>query len=454
MTIPPTGSGAHLLGGRYRLLGRMRAGGRTWRARDELLQRDVAVGEVPLPAPGPARDHVVAQVRATAGLRHPAIAATHDVIDGGDRLWLVRELVDGRPLSEVLRMEGPRPAGRVAEIGLAVLGALEAAWAAGLRHGALDADAVILTADHRTVVTGFGPLPPGVAPDELRDLGVMLATALQGHPPARPGAPLSVGGLALSDPQPPRPPSGPFGPLVAALLDDDPARRPSVEAIRVALRRAAPSQRRRRPPIPAIIAGALAVVAAVAAGIVFLRPAAPVAGPTAAPTASSGVAPLPTVFAAPPDPCKLITAEQAAELFLETTPRAGKNRCDWSAGSLQVPRSLRFMLTIQLLRYATEERARADFARFRREDEQPGVAENGLPLIPRLRPRDLPGLGHAAYTYEKTNGISYNTAVVFRVANLLVSVQYQRNTPTDPDHLGRQGGHRAARFVLDGLRRS
>src|SRR5690606_20548474 len=57
-TPPPQGPplrGAYLLGGRYHLLERLSGRGATWRARDELLHRDVAITEILLPPPGPER---------------------------------------------------------------------------------------------------------------------------------------------------------------------------------------------------------------------------------------------------------------------------------------------------------------------------------------------------------------------------------------------------------------
>ena len=75
-----------LLAGRYRLaevVGRG-ATARVWRARDELLDRDVSVKQV---------DHAHGRVEArlAARVRHPHVTVVHDVVvhDGSD--WLVMD---------------------------------------------------------------------------------------------------------------------------------------------------------------------------------------------------------------------------------------------------------------------------------------------------------------------------------------------------------------------------
>lgn len=458
---PPPRKDAYLLGGRYHLLERLSGQSTTWRARDELLHRDVAITEVPLPPPGPERQPLLQAVRAAAAVRHPGIVTVHDVIDTGDRLWVVRELVDGRTLSDVLRAEGPQPDHRVAEIGLHVLDAVSAAWAQGVRHSSLTTDHVLLARDGRILVTGFGL--PGPAPDEVRAFAATLYTALEGHPPGG-RAPLAVGGTPLADQQTTSPSSGPLASLLSQLLDDAPPdRRPDPHSIRQTLEHIALSRPRRGRTVPVVAAVAVAMaLTVVAVLLVLLRE--PERNPTAAtgpdPAGAVTAAPLPTAFPAVPDPCKMITDGQAEELYLKPVPRPdGKNGCRWDTGNWNVPKNLRYRLWIQAIRFTAQsgdtaaERAEAGLQRLRANDQNRSTTGAGIPLIHLVPPRDLPGFGHSAYTYEVTNGVSYNTAVVFRVANLVVSVQYEREIPTDPDHFGRNGARKAARFVLDGLRR-
>ncbi|WP_279581281.1 protein kinase domain-containing protein, partial [Fodinicola feengrottensis] len=114
--------------------------GRVWRAYDLILEREVALKEVLLPSTMPARvrkemcDRLLKEARLGARLRHPAIVRVYDVLTVDGNPWMVMELISGRSLDDVLKSEGPLPAGRVAEIGLALLGALDAAHTAGVLH--------------------------------------------------------------------------------------------------------------------------------------------------------------------------------------------------------------------------------------------------------------------------------------------------------------------------------
>ena len=96
---------------RYRLLERLAVGGsaEVWRARDEQLERDVAVKRLhPHLMPDEAsRRRLVAEARAAAGLAHPAIVEIYDVDDTGESPALVMELVDGESLATRIAREGP-----------------------------------------------------------------------------------------------------------------------------------------------------------------------------------------------------------------------------------------------------------------------------------------------------------------------------------------------------------
>ncbi len=110
-TLPaPSGSGrravGEVVGGRYRLEAPIGRGGMSevWRARDERLRRPVAVKLLPAASPdaGFAR-RLEAEATTVAGLRHPSIVAIHDFgYDAEDRPYLVMELLEGQPLSDVI----------------------------------------------------------------------------------------------------------------------------------------------------------------------------------------------------------------------------------------------------------------------------------------------------------------------------------------------------------------
>src|SRR6185369_14144616 len=95
-----TGGAGELLAGRYRiseLAGRGMTG-RVWRAHDELLARDVAVKQLPRPQPDRMSEACVA-----ARVRHPGVAAVHDVIEHGGSSWMVMDYYPGGTVAALLR---------------------------------------------------------------------------------------------------------------------------------------------------------------------------------------------------------------------------------------------------------------------------------------------------------------------------------------------------------------
>src|SRR3954463_9588210 len=97
---------------RYERIERIATGGmgEVWRARDTVLGREVAVKVLKQEyADDPTfRARFEAEARHAAGLHHPGIAAIFDYgAREGETPYLVMELVDGRPLSELIT--GDRP---------------------------------------------------------------------------------------------------------------------------------------------------------------------------------------------------------------------------------------------------------------------------------------------------------------------------------------------------------
>ncbi len=138
-----------VLAGRYRLLGRLGAGGMSvvWRAHDDVLDREVAVKVLAAELardPGlPAR--VRLEARAAARLRHPNVVEVHDYGETDDRLpYVVMELVDGRSLADVLQ-RGAVPWRSAAMIGAQVAAALAAAHARGIVHRDVKPSNVMVT---------------------------------------------------------------------------------------------------------------------------------------------------------------------------------------------------------------------------------------------------------------------------------------------------------------------
>ncbi|TDB85513.1 serine/threonine protein kinase, partial [Micromonospora fluostatini] len=153
-----------LIAGRYRLLALVGTGGmgRVWRARDEMLHRDVAVKEIVPPGwlAESERDEVhrrtLREARTAARLDHPHVVRVYDVLADQDGHWLVMEYVPSRSLQQIVTADGPLEPARAARVGLAVLAALRAAHAAGVLHRDVKPHNVLVTADDRVVLTDFG----------------------------------------------------------------------------------------------------------------------------------------------------------------------------------------------------------------------------------------------------------------------------------------------------------
>ncbi|MEU0599620.1 serine/threonine-protein kinase [Streptomyces sp. NPDC006393] len=273
---PPQDPGAgRLIAGRYRLLAKLGHGGMgtVWRAKDETVDREVAVKEPRVPDHLPERERANAfermrrEARAAARLDHPAVVNVHDVAVVDDRPWIVMELVQGRSLGGVLQ-EGTLEAREAARIGLEVLGALEAAHAAGVLHRDVKPDNILLGRYDRIVLTDFGIAqiegetnltdtggfvgsPEYIAPErvlgrrpgpasDLWSLGVVLYAATEGVSPfRRSNTPATLQSVLNAVPAPPATATGPLAEVITGLLQKDPAHRPDAARVRTLLEAAA-----------------------------------------------------------------------------------------------------------------------------------------------------------------------------------------------------------------------
>jgi serine/threonine protein kinase len=261
-----------VIGGRYALRTAIGHGGMgtVWRASDTVLRRDVAVKEVILPpnmAPSD-RDSMyqrtLREARAAAALSHPAVVQVYDVVTEASRPWIVMELLQARSLAEMIVEDGPLAARAVAKIGIALLGALEVAHAAGVLHRDVKPANVLICGDGRCVLTDFGVarMPtdselttPGMVlgsphfisperaigakfgpPSDLFSLGVTLYTAVEGRPPFDRRDPFETMRAVVEEPPAQAMRAGPLAGVLYGLLEKDPARRWDVDTARAVLR--------------------------------------------------------------------------------------------------------------------------------------------------------------------------------------------------------------------------
>lgn len=250
-----------MLGNRYQLLARIATGGmgEVWRARDELLGREVAVKLL--------RSHVAAdptfrsrfrnEARITAGLADPGIAQVFDYGEQNDLAYLVMELVHGEPLSAILGRNGALGPEVALDVMHQTAKALHAAHSAGVIHRDIKPGNLLVTREGTIKVTDFGiaraleaapvtqtgtvlgtaqyvspeqaqgsPLTPAT---DLYSLGVVAYECLTGHTPFRADTQVAIALQHLNEPPPPLPehiPASVRG-LVMALLSKDAERRPA-----------------------------------------------------------------------------------------------------------------------------------------------------------------------------------------------------------------------------------
>ena len=254
-----------VLAGRYVLGDRLGRGGMgtVWRARDEMLDREVAVKELtvshlPEEELEILQSRMKREARAAARIKHPGVITIHDVLEDDGRPWIVMELVDGRSLADVISQDGTLLPREAAEVGLQVLAALHRGHQLGVLHRdvkpanvllekgtgrAVLLDFGIATFEGSTELTRPGDLigsPDYLAPEraqgerpgpasDLWGLGVTLYAAVEGESPFRRTSPLTTLAAVVGDPLPEPRRAGALGPVLAALMTKDPDRRPSAD---------------------------------------------------------------------------------------------------------------------------------------------------------------------------------------------------------------------------------
>jgi serine/threonine protein kinase/Tfp pilus assembly protein PilF len=145
--------------GHYRILERVAAGGMgvVYRARDEQLDRDVAVKVLPLGtlSDEAARRRFRKEAMALAKLNHPNIETVYEfgTQDGMD--FLVMEYVPGKTLADRLS-GGTLPEKEVVAVGMQIAAALEEAHERGIVHRDLKPANIAITAKGRAKILDFG----------------------------------------------------------------------------------------------------------------------------------------------------------------------------------------------------------------------------------------------------------------------------------------------------------
>ena len=264
--------------GHYRLLERVGAGGmgEVYRARDERLDREVAIKILPpnVQDDPRARDRLLAEARSASQLNHSHICTIYEINQEGNIAFIAMEYVAGRSLSAIIPSNG-LPTEQVIRYGTQIADALAHAHQRRIVHRDLKPANVTVTPNGSAKVLDFGlamRLPPEeleaatvsqlqlgesdslagtlpyMAPEQLEGgfvdarsdiwaLGVLMYEMASGHRPFSGRSGFALTSAILRDPPPPLPdvPAGLAAVIRRCLLKDPIARYQNVGEVRSAL---------------------------------------------------------------------------------------------------------------------------------------------------------------------------------------------------------------------------
>jgi eukaryotic-like serine/threonine-protein kinase len=165
-----------------------------WRAKDRVLNRDVAI-RVHTPA-GPAAHAWISRALTAGGLATPALAMVYDASEGigggpggdtvpGGAAYVVNEWIDGVTLAERLT-HGPMPDREVRTVLRRLAEGVAEAHRVGLAVGGLTPDNVVLRPNGLVGLRAV-PAATGTIDGDIAALGSLLEACLTGLDPAQPG---------------------------------------------------------------------------------------------------------------------------------------------------------------------------------------------------------------------------------------------------------------------------
>ena len=162
-----------LLAGRYRLTVRIDEGGagEVWQARDERLDRDVAIKLLGADADDAFRERFADEARRAASVIHPNVVTVFDEGRDGADAFMVMELVRGRTLRDVVADRGPLRPHEGARIVAQIAAALDAAHEAGVIHCDVKPANVIVDQQGTAKLTDFGIARAARGPREHELIG-------------------------------------------------------------------------------------------------------------------------------------------------------------------------------------------------------------------------------------------------------------------------------------------
>ena len=143
----------------YRLIERIGEGGMgvVWKAQDTILGRTVAIKILPSDVSRDERRRAMFldEARAASAASHAHVVQVHEFGHEKGLDFIVMELVEGKPLGKIL-IGRPLPPDKVAQLGVQIALALQAAHRKGLLHRDLKPSNVLVTGDGEVKVVDFG----------------------------------------------------------------------------------------------------------------------------------------------------------------------------------------------------------------------------------------------------------------------------------------------------------
>src|SRR5712691_5260816 len=198
---PDDATEGRLLADRYRLTKRIDEGGagEVWQARDERLDRDVAIKILGPNADEAFRERFADEARRAASVIHPNVVTVFDEGRDGADAFMVMELVRGRTLRDVVADRGPLRPHEAARLVAQIAAALDAAHEAGVIHCDVKPANVIVDQQGTAKLTDFGIARAARGPREHELIGTARYIAperIEGRPPTERSDVYSLGLVA------------------------------------------------------------------------------------------------------------------------------------------------------------------------------------------------------------------------------------------------------------------